>query len=152
MIAQRRARPAEQHDSPPTGGGRAQRVIRPLWRDEEWHQRRSFEALEQVDDQLASRLAALEQQVELLRSGLDQLGQLRQDATRQAGAIGQLTEVLELLVARGVSPVAEPLANEVAALADQQRRGAREQATALMMLGLGLAPGFGALAWLLFRG
>jgi uncharacterized coiled-coil protein SlyX len=101
--------------------------------------------------EIEQRFERLEKQVGLLMRGMDSVDALRYQSDVHTRALARLTDLLgEVVRPRPVEGL-EPLQHAVAALERSQRRDARFQLIALSLLGVGVAPGIGALVWLLLR-
>jgi uncharacterized coiled-coil protein SlyX len=109
----------------------------------------SPEERERVENR--QRLERLERQVALLMRGLDSVESLRYQSDVHTRALARLTDLLgEVVKPKPVEGLAA-LQLAVASLAEGQRRASRLQTISLALLGIGLTPGIGALAWLLLR-
>ena len=104
---------------------------------------------ERAETQL--RFDRLEKQVGLLMRGLDSVDSLRYQSDVHTRALARLTDLLGEVVRPRPLEGLEPLQQAVASLEARQRREARFQVIALSLLGVGMTPGIGALAWLLLR-
>ena len=101
--------------------------------------------------ELELRFERLEKQVGLLMRGMDSVDTLRYQSDVHTRALARLTDLLgEVVRPRPVEGL-EPLQQAVIALERSQRRDAKVQVIALSLLGIGVTPGIGALAWLLLR-
>lgn len=94
------------------------------------------------------RLERLEKQVTVLMRGMDAVDSLRYQSDVHTRALARLTDLLGEVVRPKPVEGLEPLKEAVTALERSQRRTARFQVALMALLGIGITPGLGALAWL----
>jgi uncharacterized coiled-coil protein SlyX len=99
-----------------------------------------------------ARFERLEKQVALLIRGMDTVDTLRFQSDVHTRALARLTDLLGEVVKPKPIEGLEPLQKAVASLEQTQQRSTRLQTAALVILGVGLTPGLGALGWLILRG
>jgi hypothetical protein len=93
----------------------------------------------------------IEKQIALLMRGMDAVDVLRYQSDVHTRALARLTDLLgEVVKPRQPEGFAE-LELAVRTMESSQRRSARTQLMAFSILGLGLAPGIGALTWMILR-
>jgi hypothetical protein len=109
-------------------------------------------ASERQQAEIERRFERIEKQVALLVRGMDSVDTLRYQSDVHTRALARLTDLLsEVLKPKPVEGMLE-LQRAVIALEAGQQRTSRVQVLALSLLGVGLTPGIGALAWLILRG
>jgi uncharacterized coiled-coil protein SlyX len=98
--------------------------------------------------EVEARFERLERQVSLLVRGLDSVDTLRYQSDVHTRALARLTDLLGEVVRPRPIEGLEALQKAVATLEAGQRRQSRAQLVGFALLGVGLLPGVGALAWL----
>jgi hypothetical protein len=102
--------------------------------------------------EIEARFERLEKQVSLLMRGLDSMDGLRYQSDVHTRALARLTDLLGEVVKPKPIEGLDALQLAVASLEHTHYRTTRMQSIALTLIGLGITPGIGAMAWLLVRG
>ena len=112
----------------------------------------SEEQLSRERQEIEQRFERIERQVALLVRGMDSIDGLRYQSDVHTRALARLTDLIgEVVRPRPIEGLV-PLQQAVSALERSHKRSTRLQLIALSVIGLGLTPGIGALAWILLRG
>jgi uncharacterized coiled-coil protein SlyX len=112
----------------------------------------SEEQLSRERQEIEQRFERIERQVALLVRGMDSIDGLRYQSDVHTRALARLTDLIGEVVRPRPIEGLEPLQQAVSALERSHKRSTRLQLIALSVIGLGLTPGIGALAWILLRG